>query len=280
MGVNLIINLINLTVVVLIFGGLIRMVLGGYRTRAVIFYTFATASLTLSYVYWLVYDIMKPTERLVFAANEISEWAYFLMLGTSVMYAVQTIRRSDLSEYIGVWLFTAVNVALWIAWSREWVQDIVTGLVIAYWAYHLVRSLKESKAVCRREWVGIWILFTLVIVAQVVTFLPGAPIDVLYLVSFLLLAVMILYFLGKTSVIMYRSRKESEPVPPASDISVPDDSFRGFYNRQIFSLSHLIILLTTAGMYMSGDPYYLILLGTSPISNIIGYVSLRREAGV
>lgn len=283
MGVNLIVNLINIAVVVYVFGGLIRIALNGYRTRAVIFYTFATASLMLSYVYWLVYGIMQPTERLVFAANEISEWAYFLMLGTSVMYAVQTTRRSDWSEYIGVFLFTGVNVALWISWSGEWVQDIVTGLVIAYWAYHLVRALKASKAVVRPEWIGFLVLFAVVIATQVITFLPGVPIDALYLASFLILAVLILYFYGKVAVILYRNRGNSGKENPNetafnADMSAADDSFRSIENRQIFSLSMLILLLTSAGMYMSGDPYYIILLLSTSIQYVIGYTSLRREA--
>ena len=237
------------------------------------------ASLILSYAYWLVFNIMKPEEHLVFAANEVSEWAYFLMLGSSLMYAVKSMRRSAVSEYFGVFGFTAFNVILWIAWSGEWVQDILTGLAMAYWAYHLVRGLKTSNAVCRREWIGLCILFTVVIAAQAVTFLPKVPVDTLYLISFLLLAAILLYLYGKTAVLLRAgggNPKEAEEENPASPGLY--DAIHNNTNQKIFCLAFLILILTSAGMYMSGDPYYIIFLASSPLTHIIAYIPLRREA--
>ena len=282
---SFIIAFYNMIVVIAIVGGLIRMILNGYRTMTVIFYTFGMASLSLSYVYWFVYDIIKPTERLVFAANEVSEWAYFLMLGSTLMYAVKSVRKSDLSEYIGVFFFTIVNVVLWIAWTGEWVQDTVTGLVLAYWAYHLVRGLKQSQALVRREWVGLWVLFSMVVGAQAVTFIPNAPVDKLYLFSFLLLAAVILYFYGKEFRIFMQIRKESVSAanatenPAIADSSASGDSLQDPNSRKLFCLALLTILLTTAGLYMSGDPYYLIFLSSVPASYCFAYIPIRREAG-
>ena len=57
---SFIIAFYNMIVVIAIVGGLIRMILNGYRTMTVIFYTFVMASLSMSYVYWFVYDIIAP----------------------------------------------------------------------------------------------------------------------------------------------------------------------------------------------------------------------------
>ena len=59
MGIaGLIADLINLLVLLVILAGLIRMILRGRREMTVIFYIFSTASLSFSYIYWLVYDAM------------------------------------------------------------------------------------------------------------------------------------------------------------------------------------------------------------------------------
>ena len=120
MGIaGLIADLINLLVLLVILAGLIRMILRGRREMTVIFYIFSTASLSFSYIYWLVYDAMWPQERLVFAANEICEWAHFLMCGTVLAYMFKSITRIDWGEVFGVTILVAVNVALWIAWTGE-----------------------------------------------------------------------------------------------------------------------------------------------------------------
>ena len=41
-------------------------------------------------------------------------------------------------------LFTAANVALWIAWSGEWIQDILTGVAFGYFLCSLTARIKQA----------------------------------------------------------------------------------------------------------------------------------------
>ena len=64
----------------------------GRNKLSIVFFTLAIASILLSDLYWLAYDILRPETRMPFAANEISEWALFLLLGA-------TIKVSDGNRY-------------------------------------------------------------------------------------------------------------------------------------------------------------------------------------
>ncbi|MBO4281101.1 MAG: hypothetical protein J5872_04620 [Lachnospiraceae bacterium] len=255
----LIADLANLIVLFLMLGGLIRMILHGRRSMAVIFYAFSTASLTFSYIYWLIYDFMWPEERLVFAANEISEWAHFLMCGTVLAYMFKEITRIDFGEICGVMILVAVNVALWIAWTGEWLQDIVTGLCIAYWAYRLAIGVKESKTTTLPEWGGLVAGFMLTIGLQVASFFKGAPIKALYLASFLSLVIVVAFIHIKTIRILIRAKCHED-------------------YRKAFCLALLIIMITGSGMYMSSEPYYTIFLASMVLPYTYSYIAIRKGA--
>lgn len=260
MGIaGLIADLINLLVLLVILAGLIRMILRGRREMTVIFYIFSTASLSFSYIYWLVYDAMWPQERLVFAANEICEWAHFLMCGTVLAYMFKSITRIDWGEVFGVTILVAVNVALWIAWTGEWLQDILTGLCIAYWAYRLAVVLKESKSSSFKEWCGLLAGFVIALGLQVASFFKGVPVDALYLASFLILAIIVVIIHIKTIRTLVRAEEYED-------------------YRRAFCLACLIVILTGSGMYMSSEPYYTIFLCSMGLPYIYSYIAMRKGA--
>ena len=260
MGLSaLIVDLINLIVLLFVLVGLIRMILSGRRSMAVIFYAFSTASLSFSYIYWLIYDLMWPEERLVFAANEVSEWGHFLMCGAVLAYMFKNITRVDFGEICGITILVAVNVALWIAWSGEWLQDILTGLCIAYWAYRLAVGLKESKSASLPEWGGLVAGFVITVLLQVASFFEGAPIGALYLASFITLAVVLLIIHIKTILTLVRAKEYSD-------------------YREAFCLALLIVILTGSGMYMSSEPYYTIFLGSMLLPYSYSYIAMRKGA--
>ena len=143
----------------------------GRNKLSIVFFTLAIASILLSDLYWLAYDILRPETRMPFAANEISEWALFLLLGA-------TIKVSDGNRYgiakiekLCAVIFTVGNVALWIAWSGEWIQDILTGLAFGYFLWNLVEKMKWDESYTRWQWILLGVDCLVLIAGQVGTFL-------------------------------------------------------------------------------------------------------------
>lgn len=259
MQLDYICPLIAVIVEVFVLAGLVRMILHGNRSMTVIFFTFAMASLSMSYVYWLVFSLMRPNERLVFAANEISEWALFLMYATSLSYMFAGAKPLGAGACVAVILFIAANAALWIGWSGEWIQDIVTGLCLCSFAFQLVRGLIETKALKGLHWFIMLCLLTVSVGTQAASFLKGAPVRALYLVSFLALSLLLVLLYIWT---FYRLRKANTA-----------DEY-----QKVFCLALLLIMTEVLGMYMSGNPYYLILSGTISIAYLLAYIPLRKGA--
>ena len=54
------------------------------RSVELVSFTFATAAMLLSLLYWLAFDILYPGQRMPFAANEIAEWAMFLSFASTL----------------------------------------------------------------------------------------------------------------------------------------------------------------------------------------------------
>jgi len=117
-----------------------------------VFFTFGTFSLLLSAFYWITYDIMKPGIRMPFAGNEIGECAGFLLLAEALASVFRLSSADTKKEVIGTALFCAASVALWIAWSGEWVQDILSGLAFGYLLCTVASAVKKSGALSKRAW--------------------------------------------------------------------------------------------------------------------------------
>ena len=47
-------------------------------------------------------------------------------------------------EIIFSFFFIGANIALWIFWSGEWVQDILFGIPYVYFLWLLIRGIKRS----------------------------------------------------------------------------------------------------------------------------------------
>ena len=118
MNMEVVFNLIQTAVLLLVFLGTLRLLGSGMREVRTVLFAFAVASVLLSNLYWLAYDILRPGTRMPFAANEIGEWALFLLLGAALN--TQSERMNAKREMLFAALFTAANAALWIAWSGEW----------------------------------------------------------------------------------------------------------------------------------------------------------------
>ena len=136
---------------------------------AVAFFAFAAACSLLSTLYWAAYDLLRGDARMPFAANEICEWALFLLLASSLR-AARAESRVRIEAAVSAALFAAANTALWIAWSGEWLQDILTGLSLGWLFYAILAAMSAAEALSRAERIGFGAAAVLVIAAQAMTF--------------------------------------------------------------------------------------------------------------
>jgi len=176
-----ILTLTHLTVLLIVLLGAIRLNTGERRSVAAVFFAFSTASVLLSDFYWLAYESLRPDTRMPFAANEIAEWAHFMLLGASLTANRPSCYRGAKTEMFCAGLFAAASAALWIAWSGEWVQDILTCGAFGYFLCCLPARMKQEGMLSDRVWKLLGIACAVLIAAQAaIFFVPEAmkkPLD-------------------------------------------------------------------------------------------------------
>ncbi len=136
-----------------------------------VFLTFILSLWLLTDLYWVIYDFIRHDSRMPFAANEIGEAAIFLMEGAMLRSLARGWKGLLLTQAIGALVFAACNVALWIVWSGEWVDDLFVGMAFAGFLVQAARALASNRSLISREWALLGIGCALLIVGQGLTFL-------------------------------------------------------------------------------------------------------------
>ena len=233
-----------------------RMIENSRRSVAVVFFLFACVSLLASNLYWIVYDLMRPETRMPFAANEIGEWAAFLLLSAVLNNAMQERFGGTGKETICAALFSVACICLWIAWSGEWIQDILAGAAFGYLLCTVVRAMKCAGALSLPQWSILGIGATLLIGIEAGSFFVPeawkAPLD---LACSILMLAGILFFLLK---FYGEFRKEARP-------------------DALLSLSFGGFTLATSSMYMSADYYYIGAFLFSMVMLPLMLLALKKE---
>ena len=88
-------------------------------------------------------------------------------------------------------------MALWIAWSGEWIQDILTGAAFGYFLCMLAAQLRQEEAFPVWEWRLLGVACPVFIAAQTAIFLvPGPmkqPLDLFcYCLLFAVMAILLI----------------------------------------------------------------------------------------
>jgi len=256
MGLELIFLLIQLIIAVLVFIGTISLITRKGRSLAPVFFAFALACVILSDVYWLAYDFLRPDTRMPFAANEISEWALFLLLGESLRAGIAPDFSSAKREVLGAALFAAASAGLWIAWSGEWMQDILTGAAYGYLLCCLTASLKHTGAFSASTWRAFAGICLVLVASQAAIFFTGAS-----LAQFLDLFCYALMFAALVFIII--------------KIITAFRSGAGY--GRLISLSYAYLAWAVTVMYMSAGVFYSAASILSVLGFPIMYMTLRRE---
>ena len=248
--------IVHITVLAFILFRLLNLKETGTSSMLVLFFAFGTLSFLASDLYWFAYTIMEPDIRMPFAANEIGEWALALLYAAAldVEYkdpSVPVYRETFLSV-----LFIMANTALWIAWSGEWLQDIMTGFTFGYFTCTVIRSARWKAVFSVLEWRLLAVFAVLIPSLQFSIFLLPAvlqkPGD---LVCSALLFAGILWFFFKTA----KSLRENTD-PDASVI----------YAMAWFAWNIM-------SMYMSADPIYTFFSVFQIVNSILLFLAILRK---
>ncbi|MBR1861912.1 MAG: hypothetical protein IJ796_08675 [Lachnospiraceae bacterium] len=253
--VNNVFSIFQILVVVVVIFLSARLVTRGNNVLLTVFFTFAFVSLLLSDLYWLTFDTLRYGMRMPIAANEIGEWAFFLLLATGLSSLKKEKAGASVPEMLYVILFTAVNTALWIIWSGEWLQDIMTGFAVGVLAVSIVRTAPKEGIPERPAGPVIAAVSTLVIAFQALSTYIGNPLTrVLEYVSYALMYLVLIYFVYMT-VRRYRENK----------------------NPAAFTFSLIAFVWNVFTMYMSPGVVYFVSLITLTLILPLLYLTFRRE---
>ena len=234
------------------------MIKNGNNPMAAALFLFSMVSVMLSFAYWLAYTIMRPDIRMPFAANEIGEIAWFLLLASALETVFRERKAPARKETIFTLIFAAASVALWIGWSGEWIQDIICGLAFGYFLCTCVRSLKQTDAFKQTDWRILGLFCGAIILGQAGTFfVPEGfkkPLD--YFCYGLMFASLIWLF--AKSILTAKNNKDT---------------------KAVLAMSFTVSAYSFSTMYMSSGWFYLagllICLATQPLM----LHALKREVG-
>lgn len=149
--------------------------IGAYKKSLTpVFLAFSLALWLFTDLYWLIYDLIRQNARMPFGANEFGEAAVFLTLAAALSATVSHGFYEAKAQAVGAVVFAACNMALWIAWSGEWLQDTLVGASFGYLLYTIACSLKAQRALRRGEWTLLGLACALLILAQTTTFFAEA----------------------------------------------------------------------------------------------------------
>lgn len=255
MNATVSLNLIQTGVLLFAFIGAVRLVGVDRRTTRVVFFAFAMACALLSNLYWLAYDILRPETRMPFAANEIGEWALFLLMGASL--GADPVPGTLHIEAVCAALFSAASAALWIAWSGEWVQDILTGAAYGYFICRLLVRIRREGVFSGWEWKVLAAVCPVLIVAQAsIFFVPVALKRPLDLFCYALLFAVTALLIARAALAL----KNGAPAEAA------------------VLRAYAAYAWTLTALYMSAGGFYTAALMLGTLCILLMFLALRREA--
>lgn len=148
---SILLSIVLAAVLIAILIPSVKMIVKDRKRFLMLFFSMASMCYLLSALYWIAYEIIRPGTRMPFAADEIADCSLILLLSASLETLLHDKKKNIPGELIFTFLYVSVNIALWIAWSGEWVQDIVFGLPYFYFLWLIIRGIRTSKALKRPE---------------------------------------------------------------------------------------------------------------------------------
>ena len=233
----------------------IRLLLKNSDSLTVVFLSFFYSLWFLATIFWLVYDVLRPDVRMPFAANEIGEAGMLLILAAAVNHAVPHGSRAAIKQMTGAAIFAVCNVILWIAWSGEWLQDLITGLVFIWLLSSAVCALKVIRALTKTEWILLGIYCAVLIAGQSMTFFFEEPVKGrIDMGCYVLLSIGVTYWLVK----MFIAWKRKSPA------------------KMLMALAIANIVWITVALFMSAGLFYYIYINIENLISVFLYLAARK----
>lgn len=245
--VDVITMIIQSCILVVVIAKTIKLAVSTKKSIFPFFFALAISSYLLSNFYWIAFECLKPETRIPMACNEISECAMILLLCAGLESILKD--KSIIAKEIAFAVFyIGANIALWIAWSGEWFQDILFGIPYVYFLWLLIRGLKSRGCMSQKE---LWLATT----ASIIIFAMQIP-------QFFAKGNVFDLIEGWNFVMMF-----------ALTTWLGIISFR----RKDFFLASTFFFWTELFMFLSGVPYYYMAFFTNTVALLIMYSLVKKE---
>ncbi|MBR6855733.1 MAG: hypothetical protein IKN03_10165 [Fibrobacter sp.] len=237
-------NIIQSIILIVIIAKTIKLTIETKASLLPFFFALALSGTLLSNFYWFAYDILKPDTRMPMACNEIGENATILLLCAGLDTILKD-KRKVASEIVFAIFFIGANIALWILWTGEWFQDILFGIPYIYFFWLLIRGLKSSEILSRKEmWVAAAVGIIILAMQIPLYFTKG---EVFNFICFMVMFALTVW-LGIVN-----------------------------FRRKDFFLATTFFMWTELAMFLNSDFYYDLFVFASTVAIIIMYSSLKKE---
>ena len=244
---DIITTIIQSIILVVIIAKTIKLVIGSRTCILPFFFALALGSNLLSNFYWIAYDLLEPGMRMPMACNEIAENAMILLLCAGLETILKDKRKIP-REIVFAVLFIGANIALWIAWTGEWFQDILFGIPYIYFFWLLIRGLLSRRVLSRKElWFAASASIIILTMQIPLLTIKGNVFEVTKVTCFMLMLA-----LGAWLGIMSFRRKE-------------------------FFLASTFFLWTELSMFLGFDFYYYLFFFANTIALLIMFSSMKKE---
>lgn len=233
----------------------VRMLRQSSRSLTAVFLVFVYALWLFTDLYWIIHGFMRPKLRMPFAVNEIGEAAVFLLMAALLSTVVINRFSSARKQALFATLFSVCNAALWIAWSGEWVQDILIGVAFTNFLCSIACSLKSQHRLSKKEWICLGFGCMLIVFAQGFTFFSDPQIKaIIETGAYILLVVGLAYWAYK---LIAAHKKNASP-------------------KAVLSLVFALMGWAIMAKYMSDGIWYTGFMAAETIILLLLYLSVRK----
>ena len=243
---GIITTILQSIVLVVIIAKTVRLMNNGKNEFLPFFFVLAMSSFLLSNLYWIAYDVLKPGTRMI-AANEIGECAMILLLSAGLDVVLKD-KKKIFGEIVFAILFIGVNIALWIAWSGEWLQDVLFGIPYIYFLWLLIRGKRSRGVLARKE---LWLAAVMGVSVLIL------QIPLLYVKGFLFESIKVAFFVVMFALMAWLGVK----------------SFRS----KDYFMTLTFFLWTELSMFLTYGVYYYLAFSSNVLVLPLMYVSMKRE---
>lgn len=210
-------------------------------------FVLAMASYLLSNLYWIAYDTLMPDTRMPIACNEIGECAVILLLSAGLETLLKD-KKKIVGEILFAFLFIGANIALWIAWSGEWFQDILFGIPYVYFLWILIHGLRNRVCLKSKEALVASIASIFVLIMQIPLLVTNGNLFVFSEIMCFAAMFAVMAWLGIKS-----------------------------FRCKDFFVASTFFLWTELSMFLSPDVYYNMAMVANTIACFFMYVSMKQE---